>query len=137
MLCFALLFSIMCAGFGTALTAHGTHPVFLLPGHGEAVRGNLKVHVAHPSAPLPFLNLRVFELASPAAALRIPSGPTSGVLERSGTVVWEGLLPQAHDGYAIEIETTSWPAGYYALEVQFLGDLVDERYARPFLLYPE
>ena len=129
------LLPLLLLAMNSAVDAHGTHPRFIEPGYGAAVKGNLIVHVAPPGAPLPYLQLRVLKLPNPSSALHAATSASSELERRGADVVWEELLPQSRKGFYVEIDTETWQSGYYAVEVKFLGDVVDETYVQPLILF--
>lgn len=129
-------FSISLSLFSASeVFSHGTHPTFVEPSYGAAIKGTLRIRVAHPGVALPYLYIRVLKLPSPGSALRKTIGSSFDDVTQNGEVAWEGLVPQTQDGYSAEIDAANWISGYYEVQVQFLGDTVDETYVQPFIYY--
>lgn len=120
--------------FPSGVNSHGAHAVFLSPGHSEVVTGELRVHVADPGVPLPYLKVEVLKRQRDNSDLAQAFDPIPDKAPRRDASVWTGLLSRESLGYETTIDVRSWSAGQYRIEVQFVGDIVEDIYMQPFAI---
>jgi len=77
--------------------------------------GSVELHVDATPQPFPYINvaIRAYEAQQP---------------------VWEGLVPLENNGYRRLVDLEGWKPGEYWVEVQFLGDLVEQIHKRSFVI---
>ena len=106
---------VLCLVLAAQAGAHGTHATFLSPAEGAVIEDELLVHVKRASASFPYIHLSVRQQAS-------------------SEEMWGGLVEIGDEGYAQSITLHGWQAGHYIVEVQFLGDTVEQKSQRLFLI---
>lgn len=128
----AVLF--LAVAFPGGVSSHGAHAVFLSPAQGEAVSEVLRVHVADPGVPIPYLRVEVVRRPQARVASSLARDPLLAADDLRGEPVWTGLLARESQGFAVSIDATSWSAGNYRVEVKFVGDIVEDVYVQPFVV---
>lgn len=125
---------LLAVAFPGGVSSHGAHAVFLSPAHGEAVSEVLRVHVADPGIPIPYLRVEVVRRPQARVASSLARDPLLAADDVRGEPVWTGLLARESQGFAASIDVTSWSAGDYRVEVQFVGDIVEDVYVQTFVV---
>ena len=110
-----LAFLVLCWVLAAQAAAHGAHANFLSPAEGAVIEDELLVHVKRAGASFPYIYLSVRQQAS-------------------SEEMWGGLVEIGDEGYAQSIDLNGWQAGRYVLEVQFLGDTVEQKSQRLVLI---
>lgn len=87
--------------------AHGAHVTFISPDNRAPISGDLLVHIKKLAKPVPYAHLTVRNV-------------TTGIEE------WSGLVAESHAGYTQRIELDGWATGPYDIEVQLVGDIVEQ-----------
>ncbi len=111
-ICLAL---VLAAVFVPASTfAHGTHATFLSPKEGATYVDTVEVHVEKTPRSFPFIHVIVRTV--------------------DGSAIWSAPVALGKDGYFKRISLKDWKQGSYLVEVQFLGDIVEQVQQRSFVV---